>query len=269
MTFRTFLASLFVALSTTSALSHEFWIDPVAFFVPSGEPVVADIRIGQEYEGSAYAWIPRNFRLFEIAQGDKRTPVEGRMGDRPALNQIAGDGLAVALHVTTDSRLAWSEFQKFEDFVRHKDADWALADHADRGLPDAGFAEAYSRYAKSLISVGDGAGADREYGLLTEIVALANPYTDDISGGFPVRLLYRGEPRADAQIEVFAKDAEGQVTITTVRTDAGGSAVIPVTPGSRYMLDAVVLREPSETLSAERNVVWESLWANLTFAVPR
>ncbi len=35
------------------------------------------------------------------------------------------------------------------------------------------------------------------------------------------------------------------------------------------MLDAVVLREPSEALAAERDVVWESLWANLTFAVPR
>ena len=268
MTLRTLLASLLVAFSTTGASGHEFWIDPVEFFVPSGSPVVADIRVGQEYEGPASAWIPQNFRRFEIAQGDEQTPVEGRIGDRPALNQGVGDGLAVAIHVTTDSRITWSEFQKFEEFVRHKDAAWALADHAARGLPDSGFSEAYSRYAKSLISVGDGAGADQEYGLLTEIVALANPYTDDLSGGVPVRLLYQGAPRADAQIEVFAKDAEGQVTITTARTDADGHAVIPVTPGSRYMLDAVVLREPSEELAAERNVVWESLWANLTFAVP-
>ena len=269
MIIRNLFASLALALSTTAAAGHEFWIDPIDFLVPSGAPVVADIRVGQEYEGSASAWIPRNFRIFEIAQGDVRTPVEGRMGDRPALNQTAPDGLAIALHVTTDSRITWKEFQKFEDFVRHKDAEWTLAEHAARGLPEVDFSEAYSRYAKSLIAVGDGAGADRDYGLLTELVALANPYTDDLSAGFPVRLLYQGAPRADAQIEVFAKDEAGAVTISTVRTDAEGRAVVPVAPGTRYMLDAVVLREPSEALAAERDVVWESLWANLTFAVPR
>ncbi len=65
--------------------------------------------------------------------------------------------------------------------------------------------EAYSRYSKTLIGVGKSAGADRRTGLETEIVALTNPYTDDLSRGMRVQLFYRSEVRPNAQIAVFFK----------------------------------------------------------------
>jgi hypothetical protein len=43
-------------------------------------------------------------------------------------------------------------------------------------------------------------------------------------------------------------------------------ATVPVTAGHAYMLDAVVLREPEGV--SNPGALWESLWANLTFAVP-
>ena len=254
---------------TVPVQGHEFWIDPVSHSVPEGAPILADTRVGQAFEGSSYSYNPKTFRRFEIAQGSTVAPVEGRLGDRPALSQTApGSGLAVALHVTTDNELRYSEFAKFETFVGHKDADWVLAQHAARGLPETGFTELYSRYAKALVAVGDGSGADRDFGLLTEITALANPYTDDISAGLPVRVTYDGAPRVDAQVEVFEKSASGVVSIFTVVTDADGRALVPVKRGHRYMLDAVVLRAPSDLKAATTGAVWESLWANLTFETP-
>ncbi|MEL6644346.1 MAG: DUF4198 domain-containing protein [Pseudomonadota bacterium] len=253
------------------AQSHEFWIDPEEFMVAPGEPIAAHLRVGEAFSGGSNAYLPDRFRLFELAQDGVRMPVEGRMGDRPALSQAVDDpGLVVALHVTTDSRLIYNDFAKFEAFVRHKDAGWAVEAHRARGLPDTGFLEVYSRFAKSLIAVGDGAGADQEYGLETEIVVLANPYSDALDGEIPVYLAYQGAPRPDAQIEVFERAPSGDVVISTVRTDANGRASIPVRAGHVYMLDAVVLREPSaDALTATGTPpVWESLWANLTFAVP-
>lgn len=262
-------AAAIVAVSTGAAWCHEFWIDPESFTVAPGAPIVAALRVGERFEGSEQSYLPQNFRRFELHQGEAAAPVESRMGDRPALAQPApGAGLAVVVHETTDYRLTYREADLFEAFVRHKDAAWVLEAHAARGLPETGFSELYSRYAKSLVAVGAGAGADRAVGLATEIVALANPYTDDVGEGLPVRLLYAGAPRPDAQIEVFEKAADGTVSVKTVRTDAAGEARVPVEPGHRYMLDAVVLRAPAEDLAEARDVVWESLWANLTFAVP-
>ncbi|WP_102107551.1 DUF4198 domain-containing protein [Oceaniglobus roseus] len=263
------LSLVALALSTSAAVAHEFWIDPQDFTPDPGANIVADIRVGQSFNGSSYAYIPDNFRLFELAQGETRTPVEGRIGDRPALDAAPlGEGLNVILHVTRDYALTWKEWQKFADFVTHKDFDGVIEAHRAKGHPEKDFTEMYSRYGKSLVAVGEGAGQDRAYGLLTEIVALKNPYTDDLSSGLPVRVLYQDAPRKDVQVEIFAKAPDGSVTTTTTRTDDKGEATIPVTPGDTYLLDAVVMREPSAELAAKTGALWESLWASLTFRAP-
>ena len=127
--------------------------------------------------------------------------------------------------------------------------------------------ENYYRFAKSLVAVGDGAGADRRVGLRTELVALANPYTDDVSGGLPVQLWYEDELQADYQIELFTRDAAGAVTITYHRTDAAGVALLPVAPGMTYMVDSVFLAPLEPT--ADSDAIWATYWANLTFTVPQ
>jgi uncharacterized GH25 family protein len=261
-------AILALALSTSAAQSHEFWIEPQDYAVDPGAPVQADLFVGEAFEGLRQSYIPRNFRRFEMAGPEGSVPVTGRAGDRPAVNQAAGEGLQVIVHETTDSVITWRDFADFEAFVRHKDAEWSLSRHAERGLPDKDFAEAFSRYAKSLVAVGAGAGSDAPQGLEVELTARANPYTDDVSAGFPVALAYQGAPWANAQIEMFEKGPDGSVAITTHLTDDEGRATLPVRPGHSYMLDAVLIREPSATLAQDRGVVWESLWANLTFAVP-
>lgn len=263
------LAPILACLAATPAISHEFWIDPVEFQLPAGAPIAADLRVGQNFVGASQPYLPLGTRVFEVVLGDAAVPVEPRIGDRPALNlALPGEGLAIAVHVTGDSILTYTDFAKFEAFVTHKDAAWTIEAHRTRGLPDAPFTEVYSRHAKSLVALGKGAGEDRQLGLETEIVALENPYTGDTSDGIDVAVFYRQNPRSEAMIEVFERAPDDSVTVSTVRSDERGRATIPVRPGHEYMLDAVLLREPAPELAAEKGAVWESLWANLTFAVP-
>ncbi|MEO0918806.1 MAG: DUF4198 domain-containing protein, partial [Pseudomonadota bacterium] len=178
----------------------------------------------------------------------------------------APEGLLVVIHATTDQHITWTSWNKFTNFLKHKDLTWGLEEHAARGLSQENVRERYSRYAKSLVAVGDGRGEDLVSGMVTEIVALENPYTDDVSDGLDVRALYQGRPLENAQIEVFRKAAGGEVVITTERTDANGVATIPIRPGARYMLDTVILRPLDVTTKGDAS--WETLWANLTFEVP-
>lgn len=265
------LRPLIVALLMTwiagVSKAHEFWIDPVSHQVAPGAPVVADIRVGTEYEGGAFSYIPNRFRRFDYALDGKIAPVDGTVGDRPAMNITPEtEGLLVAIHVTKDQRVIWDKWEKFANFLTHKDLTWGLDQHDARGLSRERVRERYSRYAKSLVAVGEGAGTDVEAGLLTEIIALENPYTDNMSDGLNMRATYEGAPLTDTQIEVYEKAADGTVRVFTERTDASGAATIPVRPGHRYMLDAVILR-PLEVVE-ETDPSWESLWANLTFEVP-
>lgn len=265
MRFSSLIVSLALAWVAGAVQAHEFWIDPETYFVEPGEPIVADGRTGDGFRGAPSIYSPSHFRRFEILSQNDLSPVEGKLGERPFMTQTAPEGLAVVIHQTADFLISYESQAKFEKFLTHKDALWVLEDHKARGLPEAGFTEVFSRYAKALVAVGAGAGKDQPVGLLTEIVALANPYTDDVSGGVPVRVLFQGRPRADVQLEVFEDSPDGEVTVTFLRTDGRGEVTVPVKPGHQYMLDAVILREPD---GPSGGAVWESLWANLTFAVP-
>jgi len=230
--------------------------------------LVANIRVGQDFAGGHSAYLPSQFERFDLVYAGQVIPVTGRLGDRPAMTMpTPGDGLVIVVHQTVDNRLSYSDPKKFENFTRHKDFTWALDEHKKRGLPEVGFREVYSRYAKSLMMSGNGEGADQRVGLLTEIVALANPYTDDLTKGLPVRVLYQGEVRPDTQVELFEKDKDGKVVVTLHRTNGDGVAELPMRPGREYLVDSVVMRavEPA----SDSDPVWESLWASLTFMVPK
>lgn len=252
---------------TDKGAAHEFWIDPQEFTIAPGDVLLGDLRVGQDFSGAAMSYLPRNFVTFEVIAGGETTVVEGRFGDIPALN-LPGvpEGLAVVVHETTVNRLAWTEWERFLNFAIHKDLGDVTAMHEARGLPLEDVVENYYRFAKSLVAVGDGAGRDQRVGLRTELVALANPYTDDLSDGMPVQLWYEDELQPDYQIELFAEDAAGEVTITYHRTDADGVALLPVEPGMTYMVDSVFLAPLEPT--AESDAIWATYWANLTFAVP-
>lgn len=248
-----------------STLAHEFWIEPQEYQVQSGAPLIADIRNGQFFAGSSLVYFDKRTARFDMVSNGQVVAFQGRMGDVPALQTVAPqDGLLVIVHQTTESSVTYSQWEKFRNFATHKGFPEAIARHKTRGLPETGFNEVYTRYVKALIGVGSSKGADDVTGMETEFVALANPYTDDLTVGFPVMLLYRGAPRAQAMIEIFARSPDNMVSISKTHTDANGRAMIPVQTGYTYLLDAVILREPA----ADSTGVWESLWAAMTFAVP-
>jgi Domain of unknown function (DUF4198) len=264
---RMFILALVLAASPVQA--HELWLEPVDYTVAAEGVIEAHIVNGQEFGGSTFAYIPKTFARFTMRLGDAEVPVPGRIGDVPALRmQPLGEGLHVAAFQSAGDVVGYKTYKDFARFAAHKDFPDARAEHLARALPETDFKEYYRRFAKTLVAVGQGAGSDRFLGMETEIVALANPYTDDVTAGMPVQVYYRTKPRADVQVELFQKAADGAVTITLHRTDAEGIATLPVLPGHSYLVDAVVLRSPSIAVADGTGAAWETLWADLTFAVP-
>ena len=255
-------------MAALPASAHEFWISPETYQVPPGGTLKAEFRVGQEFAGAGYVFVPGRSERFEVVTADGTTEVTPRVGDRPALNIPApAEGLNVVVHETGDLTLTYKEYEVFQRFLEHKDWTSLEALHDERGLPESGFRESYRRYAKSLMAVGEGAGADRAMGLEIEIVAVTNPYVADLSSGMVVDVIYQGAARADAQVEIFEKSPGGDVVVTKLRTDGTGRAVFPVAAGHEYLVDSVVVRA-EDNEDPEAGPVWRSLWASLTFRVP-
>lgn len=261
--------AFFLGLVAAPVAAHELWIEPLEYELEAKTKLTAHIVNGQDFAGVQLPFVPRRFVHFVVLSGDKFQKVTSRIGDSPALNQSpVAKGLNIVAYQAHSQTVGYENWEKFQKFLDHKDLGDQLDNHESRGFPLEDFKEVYSRYSKSLVAVGDGAGSDKQIGLETEIVALTNPYTEDLSSGMKVQLYYRKDVRADAQIEVFEKALDDSVNIFLVRTDADGIATVPVKAGHDYMLDAVVLREPAEQLAADTGAAWETLWANMTFMAP-
>jgi len=261
------LVILFACLAAPT-WAHEFWIAPTAYEIAADEQIVAQLRVGEKFEGAVQRYFPGQITRFEVYGAGKVERPTARLGDDPALHHPAmGNGLIVVVHETTAARLTYRKPDKFPAFLTHKGRPDLIAEHQARGLPDVGFKEYYTRFAKSLIAAGDGVGADQSVGLRTEIVALKNPYTDALAEGLPVRISYEGKPRSSAFVEVFSRGPSGAVEVETYRTDADGIAVLSMRSATEYLVDAVMIR-PLESSNLATEPVWESLWASLTFHTP-
>ena len=254
--------------SAASVHAHEFWFLPEDFTVEAGAQVRANLRIGSHMVGPDLPYMPGHLPRFEVHLGDVVTPILARIGDMPAVNQaVPGTGLAVLVGETSDLLVTYAAIDKFRSFAEHKAMPQIVDQHKARGLPETDFSETFRRYAKSLVAIGDGAGSDRPIGLRIEIVALTNPYTDDMTKGMRLQVLMDGKPRTAAQLLLLATAADGTVTETPYVTDANGEITVAAQPGVTYLADSVdIFALPNNDSAA--GPVWHSDWASLTYAVP-
>ncbi len=256
--------ALFLLISFP-VLAHEYWLEADNYTPTMDQDMQVRIFVGQKFKGNEYPFNPTQHIRYGIVDSAGYRDYEGVVGDKPSLSaQPLNSGLNVIVNISNTQILKYDEWEKFESFVTHAGLDGVLEAHRARGLPETGFGEGYTRFVKSLIGVDGGAGSDVQIGMQLEIVVLANPYTDDLSRGLPVRVLHRGVPLPNAQIEIFRKGIE---ETELVRTNRNGLVMIPVESGV-YMLNTVKMVIPPEDDQERTGAVWHSLWASTTFEVP-
>ncbi len=249
---------------TLPAAAHEFWIEPKAFRVEPGAPIVADLKVGQNFRGDTYPYLKSRFVSFRATDRAGARDVKGDEGDAPAVNtRSAAKGLQVISYLATAHRLDFDKWEDFVSYVEYEGLGWVAEAHKQRGLPESSFAEEYVRCAKALVQVGEPSAADQDLatGMPLELIAGQNPYAAPAPSELPVTLLWRGKPIGNIQIRVFRDN--GTVSDTTTRTDPAGKAVISLQGGGKFLLNAVHMQEAPP----ERPGKWESYWASLTFEI--
>ena len=249
-----------------TAHPHESWIEPERFRVSEGALIIAAIRVGEGFKGTSYPYIPTEYDRLTISDGHGPVrSITGRLGDLPAIStRPVRKGLHVLAHASRPARLTYGSFEKFRQFLTSEGLEWVISAHRQRRLPPRGFTERFRRFDKSLLEVGESAGNDRVLGMRLELVALKNPYLGK-PNRIPVRLLFEGNPVADAQISVFHKSStSGGSVRVKLRSDKRGEARIALPLTGRYLVSAVQMVMP---MTGRDGAVWESLWASLTFEV--
>ncbi len=258
-------AILAALLAATPALAHEFWIEPTDYRIAAGETIEARTFNGEDFSGIEYGYSEAGYQQSGVTSGSDARPILGENGDKPAIRTLpAGDGLNVLFHASAVRTLTYPTMEKFESFLKGKNLDWALEAHAERRLPEEDIREAYFRFVKALVAVGDGAGSDRLIGMPYELVALDNPYT--ASGDIRFQLYLNKQPvGAGIPAFVFHKTGE-EVEKIDLTTDAEGRITVPRMPGE-FMVNAVHIAEPSERLARSTQAEWVTLWAASNYQI--
>ena len=160
---------------TKITLSHEFWIDPKNYHLSNNENAVANIFIGENFEGSPIPFTKEYFKIAFLHAEDNKLKIKGRLGDIPALNiKKTFKGLNVIQIESVTKYVEYKKLVKFEIFTREKGYPNLAQKHRENNYPE-NFFESYKRYAKSLISVENFDGKDIDTNMDFELIFLDNP----------------------------------------------------------------------------------------------
>lgn len=258
------------------SLAHEVWIAPHDPYPQAGTNVTADLRIGDNFVGNHLLYIPQQTKTVAVLGKSGMTQIVPRVGSSPVIDfgpQLLDGvtGHAMLLYVSADNYITYQDSGKFFRFTAKKGAGRVPDDHAGRGLPDSGFIERYSRYAKSSILIGPqdaavrGGVNDRAVGMEVEFVLTGLSVSDGASQVLAIQLLYQGVPLPGAQVTLFTRTPEDEVTSISFPSGPDGMIEVIALPEHDYLLDHVTLRA-LDPQTDKNKAVWESLWASLTFS---
>ena len=62
------LSILVLMVAALPGAAHEFWISPDTYAVAEGEAMQAELRVGEDFEGPGYAFVPQRFARFEVTR---------------------------------------------------------------------------------------------------------------------------------------------------------------------------------------------------------
>ena len=247
--------------------AHEFWLEVTDYKPGKGDVVAVTHFVGENFKGESFPFVGNWFKRYEIADAKQTRNAESTDGNDPALKlTLSEPGLTILAYQSNPNAITFETWAKFKKYLKDEGLEGFEAAHRNKGKPQTGIHEYYTRCAKALIGVAGGKGADRAVGLPLELVALRNPY--DLSAGdrLPVRVLFKGKPVGGVLIKAF--DKETPMKPLRVRTDTAGRAEIPLLKSGVYLLNAVHMMEPTDIDVKGQTYHWQSMWASLTFALP-
>jgi hypothetical protein len=257
-----------IAVTTGAAKAHEFWLDPVEFSPKVGARVPIVHRNGMNFLGDSYPYIRVWSKRFAVFDAKGERPIKAVQGDDPAAEVfVPNAGLAIVV------------FQRAPDIVTYESIGHLLVMLDDEGLdsiaaqyralkdPPKSVRESYARFAKTLLNVGGGGGADRAVGLAMEIVVESDPYRIAKDAPLVARVLHDGKAVVNAQVKAFNR--ADPTSPRRVRTDADGRVIFNGLLSGETLLSAVVMSPGTPNARNEAvRADWISLWASVTFRRP-
>jgi uncharacterized GH25 family protein len=265
-------AALALTAASRAASAHDFWVQPLNFWIPPNSGVMTTLQVGHgEFRQRWTADAGRVVRFNDIGPGDAVTDhqAELRAGtmnqDHMVAFTAAGTHVLVLQTSYADSTLPGI---RFTDYLKQEGLTPALELRARTKTEDQPGREIYSRRAKALVQVGPASASPQPWvikpvGLSLEIVPEVNPYASGAGEELPVHVLHDGKrlPGATVMLNNLAFDGR---PLETFVTDANGRAVFRVPRTGSWQLN-VLWTQP---LKGNSKADYDTTFSSLTLGFP-
>jgi hypothetical protein len=260
------MLALVVFLAATHASAHDLWL------VPPEKPELKKAAIfransGSKFAKSDHAPDPARFsrRLVIHPDGGEGSLEPCGVEDKSGLLKLEPDRPGIYIvAVETEPKLITLEADKFNEYLVSDGLMPIYQIRRKEGSLDQPGRERYSKSPKAIVQIARGGAGNpcRVVGLPLEIVPLRNPFALKRGDTLSVRVLFREEPLADANLG-WDVPGDGDAPLGTVRTDARGEALVPIA-----QLGLMTIRLTHMTRPKTADYEWESFWTTLTFRIP-
>ncbi len=252
-------AFIIIFFYQVKSFGHELWLEPKKFHLQTNEKLEVHIKVGQNFNGDNFPYISKETAKLNLFFDKKKIILKHRDGDYPAIQaNVAQKGAYILTYESAPEILEYNNFEKFKLFLQEQGL-W----NKHIFVQTDNIIESYTRFAKSIIRVGDSNGSDFKSDLIFELV-LQDPIEKlKINSIIRVKLFYQDQPYKNSQITIF-RTRQNKLDTYKVITNNNGEALVPTKDGGVFLLSAVkILKNNQKQNKAE----WNSLWASVTFEV--
>ncbi|MCE7073124.1 MULTISPECIES: DUF4198 domain-containing protein [Dyadobacter] len=246
------------------AFAHEFWLEPVKFWLEKNEKVRIDLMVGEDYTGEhSNGHKYKIVKLDHFAQGKKediRSQVYGDSLSSLDLSFSTEGSHLIAFNNT--SKFIELEALQFNDYLRTEGLDHVAKLRQQRNDTLKAGREMYQRCVKTLIQVGK--PTDETYaintGMQLEIIPAKHPYAQSTKGSVTFKVLFGNKPLRNALVLAWHK-VKGKTTHESIRSDKDGNASFSIDQNGKWMISTVHMVPSNDPKQAD----WQSYWGSYTF----
>jgi len=258
------LLALSILLCSTTIFAHEFWLQPLRFWLQANQQNSISIFVGEDYTGE-YA-DGRKYKIFKL----DHYSAKGKKDFKANVHDSDFSKIKASFRTKGNHLLAFNNSNKFIELESSRFNNYLVSEGLtnvqqmrmatnDTSKPGREF---YQRCVKTLVKVGN--KNDETYaintGMKLELIPLHNPYAVADGASVTFKVLYENKPLKDALVLVW-NVVDDKPSHTKYISNDAGEITFKLTTKGRWMVSTVRMVPHDNPAEAD----WQSYWGSYTF----
>ncbi len=264
MTFKKVFILTVILTCVVPILAHEFWLQPQQYLFSAGDEVNIRFKVGEGFAGDNWKGNDERVQELKLYYADVtdnlKTALSSDEGDSVQFS-LFEEGTAMVIFNSVNSYIEL-EAPKFNEYLSEDGLTSTIDYRREHNETDSMGHELYQRSVKTIVQVGTKKTdvCKKQTSLPLDIIPLSHPYTISTNQLMKVKILFKGQPLANAKMRLWNKMPD-TVTDTSYLSDANGEISFPVTTSGEWMVSSVHMIH----LDADPKATWQSYWGSLTW----